>query len=120
MLIFFLQRWAVETTFEEARAHLGMETQRQWNDRAIARTTPVLLALFSLVTLVAHRGVKKRAPGCHATAWYKKVKPTFADALAGVRKQIWATFATTQSQDDMVKIPRALFNRLIHTVCYAT
>ena len=57
---------------------------------------------------------------CHATAWYKKVKPTFADALAGVQKQIWATFATTQSQDDMVKIPRALFNRLIHTVCYAT
>ena len=58
--------------------------------------------------------------GCHATAWYKKVKPTFADALAGVRKQIWATFSTTQPQDDMVKIPRTLFNRLIHTVCYAT
>ena len=49
MLTFFIQRWAVETTFEEARAHLGLETQRQWNDRAIARTTPVLLALFSLV-----------------------------------------------------------------------
>ena len=120
MLTFFMQRWAVETTFEQARAHLGMETQRQWNDRAIARTTLVLLALFSLVTLIAHRWIKKRAPDCHATAWYKKVKPTFADALAGVRKHIWATFATTQSQDDMVKIPRALFNRLIHTVCYAT
>ena len=120
ILTFFMQRWAVETTFEEARAHLGMETQRQWNDRAIARTTPVLLALFSLVTLIAHRWVKKRAQGCHATAWYKKVKPTFADALAGIRKQIWATFSTTQPQDDMVKIPRALFNRLIHTVCYPT
>ena len=120
ILPFFMQRWAVETTFEEARAHLGMETQRQGNDRAIARTTPVLLALFSLVTLIAHRWVKKRAQGCHATAWYKKVKPTFADALAGIRKQIWATFSTTQPQDDMVKIPRALFNRLIHTVCYPT
>ena len=120
MLTFFTQRWAVETTFEEARAHLGLETQRQWNDRAIARTTPVLLALFSLVTLIAHRWVKKRAQGWHATAWYKKVKPTFADALAGVRKQIWATFSTTQPQDDMVEIPRALLNRLIHTVCYAT
>ena len=59
MLTFFMQRWAVETTFEEARAHLGLETQRQWNDRAIARTTPVLVALFSLVTLIAHRWVKK-------------------------------------------------------------
>ena len=119
MRTFFIQRWAVETTFEQARAHLGMETQRQWNDRAIARTTPVLLALFSLVTLIAHRWVKKRAPDGHATAWYKKVKPTFADALAGVRKHLWATFSTTQPQDDMVKIPRALLNRLIHTVCYA-
>ena len=83
MLTFFIQCWAVETPFEQARAHLGMETQRQWNDRAIARTTPILLALFSLVTLIAHRWVKKRAPSWHATAWYKKVKPTFVDALAG-------------------------------------
>ena len=54
MLTFFIQRWTVETTFEEARAHLGMETQRQWNDQAIARSTPLVLALFALVALWAH------------------------------------------------------------------
>jgi hypothetical protein len=43
-------RWSVEVTVEEARAHLGVETQRQWSVRAIARTTPVLLGVFSLVT----------------------------------------------------------------------
>ena len=54
ILAWFVRRWQVEVTFEEVRAHLGMETQRQWSDLAIARTTPTLLGLFSLVTLLAH------------------------------------------------------------------
>lgn len=120
MLTFFIQRWCVETTFEAARAHLGMETQRQWNDRAIVRTTPVLLALFSLVALIAQHLIKKRTTRCHITAWYQKEKPTFADALAWVRKRLWQTFSTSAPQKDMQKIPRPLLNRLIHTVCYAT
>ena len=53
ILAWVVMRWSVEVTFEEARAHLGLETQRQWSDQAIARTTPVLLALFSLVTVLA-------------------------------------------------------------------
>ena len=53
MLTWFVRRWTMEVTFEEARAHLGMETQRQWNDRAIARTTPALLSLYSIITLTA-------------------------------------------------------------------
>ena len=120
MLTYFRQRWAVETTFEQARAHLGMETQRQWNQKAIARTTPVILALFSLVTLIAHRlGQKRPLPG-HTTAWYPKPKPTFADALAWVRQRLWQTFSTSANQHDLMKIPKTLLNRLIHTVCYAT
>ena len=35
------------------RTHLGVETQRQWSDLAIARTTPALLGLFSWTTLAA-------------------------------------------------------------------
>ena len=50
----FVLRWQLEVTFHEARAHLGVETQRQWSDLAIQRTTPALLGLFSLVTLLAH------------------------------------------------------------------
>ena len=42
---------AIEVTFEEGRAHLGIETQRQWSDRAIERSTPLLFGLYSLVTL---------------------------------------------------------------------
>ena len=80
----------------------------------------MLLALFSLVALMAQRLVKKRRPRGYATAWYQKVKPTFSDALAWVRERIWQTFSTSTAQGDMQKIPRTLFNRLIHTVCYAT
>jgi hypothetical protein len=45
--------WDIETTFQESRAHLGVETQRQWSDLAIARTTPAIFGFFSLVTLWA-------------------------------------------------------------------
>ena len=120
MRTYFRQRWAVETTFEQARAHLGMETQRQWNELAIARTTPVILALFSLVTLIAHQVSQKQPHPGHTTAWYPKPKPTFADALAGVRQRLWQTFSTSANQHDLMKIPQTLFNRLIHTGCYAT
>ncbi|BCM88467.1 hypothetical protein IAD21_05415 [Abditibacteriota bacterium] len=90
---YFVQRWQVEVTFQEVRQHLGVETQRQWNDRAIERTTPLLLALFSLVTLIAHgmaTGHSKRAPLWERhCAWYTKDNPTFSDALAWVRRTSW-------------------------------
>src|SRR5258708_261601 len=55
ILTWFILRWCVETTFEEARAHLGLETQRQWSSLAIQRTTPLLLGLFSFITLLTDR-----------------------------------------------------------------
>ena len=48
ILRWFVRRWATEVTFAEVRRHLGVETQRQWSDKAIARTTPALLGLFSV------------------------------------------------------------------------
>ena len=85
----FVRRWNVEVTFQEVRAHLGVETQRQWSDMAIARTTPCLLALFSIVTLLAARLPARQRRRIAAAAWYPKPRPTFADALAAVRCVIW-------------------------------
>ena len=84
----FVRRWAVEVTFQEAHAHLGIEGQRQWNDLAIARSTPLRLALFSLVTLLVHRQPDWQA-SVRQAAWYKKALPTFSDALAQVRRCLW-------------------------------
>jgi DDE superfamily endonuclease len=121
ILPWFVRRWTMEVTFEEARAHLGMETQRQWNERAIARTTPALLSLYSIVTLTAHLLIDKGATCVRSMAWYRKTRPTFSDALALVRRQLWdhLHFSMSQQETDMIKIPRALFERFIDAVCYA-
>jgi hypothetical protein len=77
-----VSRWRVETTFQEVRAHLGVETQRQWSDLAILRTTPALLGLFSLITVwadsLARDAAKTVRP--NTAAWYRKQEPTFSDA----------------------------------------
>ena len=81
IVTYFIRRWSMETTFQEARLYLGLEGQRQWNDLATARATPARLALFSLVTLTVQRQPDwQQAFRC--SAWYKKARPTFADALA--------------------------------------
>jgi len=116
----FVRRWQMETTLEEARRHLGVETQRQWTDKAIRRTTPALLGLFSLVTLLAHPHLTAHPDVIRQTAWYRKRTPTFADALALVRQEIWAheTFCMSGDDAEMVKVPRALVERFTETLCY--
>jgi hypothetical protein len=84
-----VMRWSVEVTCEEARVHLGVETPRPWSDRAIARTTPVLLGLFSLVTVLALRWSGDGQIPVPVTAWYHTAEPTFADCLALVRQHLW-------------------------------
>lgn len=121
ILTWFVRRWTMEVTFEEARAHLGMETQRHWNARAIARTTPALLSLYTIITLTAQLLIEKGATCVRSTAWYRKTRPTFADAIALVRRQLWEHihFATSLQATDMIKIPCTLFERFIDAVCYA-
>lgn len=121
ILEWFLLRWQVEVTFAEVRAHLGVETQRQWSDLAIARTTPLLLGLFSIVTLLAHRLARRGTLPVRQSAWYAKSQPTFSDAIALVRQRLWrrTSFFTSLSPRHLTKIPRALFAGLMQAACYA-
>jgi len=117
----FVLRWQVEVTFAEARAHLGVETQRQWSDLAIVRTTPALLGLFSLITVFAHQLLQGQVLTVRQAAWYQKALPTFSDTLAFVRQQLWPVNISWMSpaKDDLVLIPKALFERLTDTLAYA-
>jgi hypothetical protein len=117
----FVLRWQLEVTYHEVRAHLGVETQRQWSDLAIQRTTPALLGLFSLVTLVAHHLQPSTASPVRQAAWYAKTTPTFLDAIALVRRHLWThlTFHTSSRQDDMLKVPRSLVEHWSELLCYA-
>lgn len=117
----FVLRWQLEVTFEEARAHLGVETQRQWSEKAILRSTPALLGLFSLVTVFAHELLQGDELLARQAAWYQKRLPTFSDSLALVRQQLWPVSISWMSgtKDDVVIIPKAIFARLIDTLAYA-
>jgi DDE superfamily endonuclease len=121
ILRWFVRRWSTEVTFAEVRRHLGVETQRQWSDPAIARTTPALLGLFSLITLWAHDLYVAAAPTPRAASWYRKPLPTFSDAIAAVRRELWASHSLHRSAlvQDLVKIPQTAMNILINAACYA-
>ena len=115
VLQWVVMRWSVEVTFEEARAHLGLETQRQWSALAIARTTPVLLGLFSIVTVLALRLSHERLIPVEATAWYHKPEPTFVDCLALVRRHLWRAryLVNSAGEAEFVQFPREAFELLL-------
>jgi hypothetical protein len=121
ILAWFVHRWQLEVTFEEARRHLGVETQRQWSEAAIRRTTPALFGLFSLVTLCTQQYVSQTPLRVRQAAWYPKAQPTFADALAMVRRELWAQgpFPLSVSEADLIKVPREFVERLTEALCYA-
>jgi hypothetical protein len=90
ILAWFVMRWQVEVTFEEARAHVGMETQRRWATKAVSRTTPCGLGLYSLIILLAERMRAQQGLTVRREAWYAKERVTFSDTLAMVRRWLWA------------------------------
>jgi len=117
----FVLRWRIEVTFHEVRAHLGVETQRQWSDLAILRTTPALLGLFSLVTLFAQQLLGEHDMPIRTTAWYDKTLSTFTDTLAFVRERFWPVALSFMfpSRPDVIEIPRPLFEHLTQMPAFA-
>lgn len=111
IVAWFIQRWQLEVTHREVREHLGVETQRQWSDLAIARTTPALFGLFSLVTLLARALAQRGKVLTRQAAWYVKPQPTFSDALAAVRYRLWRlpTFHVSRFNQLITKLPTAVF-----------
>lgn len=116
ILQWVVMRWAVEVTFAEGRTHLGLETQRQWSDHAIARTTPVLLALFSLVIVLALKLSQGGQIPVPVTAWYHKPEPTFADCLALVRQHLWRAryLVNSAPEPEFAQFPWETFEVLLH------
>ena len=121
ILAWVVMRWSVEVTFEEARAHLGLATQRQWSDQAIARTTPILLALFSLVTILALEVSPDGPLTVPVTAWYHKAEPTVTDCVALVPRHLWCTPYVVNSapEPEFVQFPRQAFALVLAGLAFA-
>lgn len=120
----FIRRWKMESTFHEARQRLGFETQRHWSETAVRRTAPAMLALFSVVTLLAHPYMADSSSLVRGAAWYDKRDPTFSDALAVVRKELWAgqrqqSFCASSAEAETIEVPREFMERLTDALCYA-
>ena len=121
ILEWFVLRWQLEVTFQEVRAHLGVETQRQWSDRAIARTTPILMGLLldhpggsldagTTAHEPSHRGVV-----CQAVS-------NFCGRHRSVRRHLWLAsegFSLSDAEPDIWKVPAALYHRLVDSLAYA-
>jgi hypothetical protein len=119
----FVLRWNLEETFEETRAHLGIETQRQWSDLAIARSTPLLMALYSLITLI---GIKLQDPKllvqAEITSWYDKSSELcFSDILIAVRNILWREkhFSKSANSEDFHQLPEQDVDQLIYQLSLA-
>jgi len=117
----YVGRWTSEVTFEEARRPLGVETQQQWTRRAVERTTPCLLGLFSPVALRAHALHGASLPA-RQSAWYAKGEAPFAAALAAVRRPLWASHLVNTpplpDTSEAVKLPASLLASLVDAACY--
>lgn len=120
ILRWFVRRWSMEVTFAEVRRHLGVETQRQWTDLAIARTTPILLGLFALLTLWADQIVTTEQASPRGAAWYRKADVTFSDALGAVRHKLWVerVFVTSRNAREVSKLHTTLLSPLIELACF--
>jgi hypothetical protein len=121
ILTWVIMRWGVEVTFEEVRAHLGFETQRQWNRKAIQRTSPAILGLFSLITLLAHHLRGDDPLPVHSAAWYVKPEATFSDVIGFVRHYLWThiEFVNSGGKTRPPAISNTVLHGLVETLCYA-
>jgi hypothetical protein len=121
IIALYVRRWQIEVTFAETRAHLGVETQRQWTDKAIARTTPALLGFYSLVSLWAGDLLTSTSRP-YAAAWYRKTSLTFSDAIGAVRLQIWIGDINQHSPPhrETHNIPASRVIRMAQALCFAT
>jgi len=121
ILGWYVMRWSQEVTFQETCAHLGFETQRQWNDRAIARTTPAILGLFAFVVLLAHHLCGDQSLPVQQAAWYVKKEATFSDVMVFVRQYLWThvQFANSQANTRTLTIPADALHDVLQVLCHA-
>ena len=119
IIYYFTCRWSIETTFQEMRAHFGFETTRGRVANTILRTGPCLLGLFSVVSRIYHEHLKRHQPRLADRPNYHKTEPTFADAIAEVRRLFWTetVFQQPYFAKAIQKVPPKLKNMLLDNLC---
>jgi hypothetical protein len=115
----YASRWNIETTFQEVRAHLGLETTRGWRERTVLRAAPCLFGLYAVVAaLFALLPPEKRGGG---VGWRGKGDVSFSDALCAVRRWLWAEAVLPQAdaRHEFQKLPEPVRELLFTTLAPA-
>lgn len=91
-------RWNIETTFQEARAHLGLESTRGWTRNTVLRAAPCLLGLYSVIALL-YASLPTQKTESASVNWHGKNTITFSDAITAVRRWLWTDWVFETSGD---------------------
>jgi hypothetical protein len=121
IITLYTGRWSIEVTYQEARCHLGFHTTRCRKRQSVLRAAPCLLGLFSLVCLIHHRHTRGKGARPAPAAWYAKAEPTFADAVADVRRLLWreTVFTEAAGHEALKKLPPKLREMLLEQLSRA-
>jgi hypothetical protein len=85
----YARRWSIEVTFENAKQLLGFEDAANRKPRAVERTAPMALVLYSLIVVWFHQ-TGHQFLQFPERPWYpRKAEPSFADMLTTLRRQSW-------------------------------
>jgi hypothetical protein len=115
----FTGRWSIETTFQEMRAYLKLESTRGRTEKTVLRAAPCLFGLFSVIALwYAHLPARQQR---QTIAWPGKTETTFSDAITAVRRWLWTdwVFETPAHRQAFTKIPRPVQAVLMYALAPA-
>ena len=111
----YTRRWNVETTFQEMRSYVGLETTRGWKRETVLRAAPCLFGLYSVVVcLYLMTPEKYKAKG--GVRWTGKQEVTFSDAMTAVRKWLWVewVFASAGQKQTFENLPEEFQDLLLN------
>jgi DDE superfamily endonuclease len=116
----YTARWNIETTFQELRAYLGLETTRGWCERTVLRAAPCLFGLYTVVALL-YEQLPVEAQDAGGVDWDGKEEVTFADAITAVRRWLWCNwvFAQGDHAPTFAKLPEPLREVLLYALAPA-
>jgi hypothetical protein len=116
----YVGRWNEETTFQEMRSYLGLETTRGWKEKTVLRMAPCLFGLYSVVACL-YSQLPKRYARVRAVEWAGKTDVTFSDAITAVRRWLWRewVFAIPGYKPAFEKLSRSFRSLLLHALAPA-
>jgi hypothetical protein len=116
----YTQRWNLETTFQEMRAYLGLETTRGWCAQTVRRAAPCLFGLYTVVTWL-YTQLRDAGRATTAVAWDEKATVTFSDAISTVRRWLWTdwVFAQHGQAQAFAKLPQPLQEIVLYALAPA-